>query len=211
VTCTTNPPRFAYVVNRGSNNVSAYTLDVASGALTTITGSPFPAGNMPVAIAVDPTGKYLFVVNQGGSTLSAYLIDRSSGALTGVAGSPFPTGALPSSLVLSPDQSVVFVSNQSDNTVSILGPLSDGALTANFIPTLATGAAPRSLAIDINAHLAASRRRTLSNRARRPALPMRREACRFPWWSTGWVNSSMSPIKDPTTFPRLPSIPQPAP
>lgn len=201
ITCTTNPPRFAYVVNRGSNNISAYTLDVTTGALALIAGSPFAAGKLPVAIAVDPTGKYAYVVNKGDSTISAYLIDRSSGALTAVGGSPFAagtaptavaidstsslvyvtnggagtlsgyaitagsgaltavpgspftTGALPSSLVISPDQSVVFVANQSDDTVSIFGPLSDGGLTPNFGPTLATGTGPVSLAIDITAHL----------------------------------------------------------
>src|SRR5271167_156542 len=36
VTCTTNPPRFAYVANRGSNNVSAYSVDDTTGALTAI-------------------------------------------------------------------------------------------------------------------------------------------------------------------------------
>jgi hypothetical protein len=37
VTCTTNPARFAYVANSGSGNLSAFTVDAASGALTTST------------------------------------------------------------------------------------------------------------------------------------------------------------------------------
>jgi hypothetical protein len=55
VTCTTNPPRFAYVANHGSNNISAYSVDATTGALTAIAGSPFAAGNLPVTIAVDQT------------------------------------------------------------------------------------------------------------------------------------------------------------
>jgi hypothetical protein len=35
---------FAYVANESSNNVSAYTINPTSGALTPVTGSPFGAG-----------------------------------------------------------------------------------------------------------------------------------------------------------------------
>ena len=53
VTCTTNPPRFVYVTNGGSNNISAHSVDATSGALAPIAGSPFAAGNLPVAIYVN--------------------------------------------------------------------------------------------------------------------------------------------------------------
>src|SRR5258708_17234396 len=33
LTCITNPPRFVYVANRGANNVSAFSLNAASGGL----------------------------------------------------------------------------------------------------------------------------------------------------------------------------------
>jgi 6-phosphogluconolactonase (cycloisomerase 2 family) len=33
---------FAYVANQGSNNVSAYSINPATGALTTVVGSPSP-------------------------------------------------------------------------------------------------------------------------------------------------------------------------
>jgi hypothetical protein len=35
---------FAYVANQGSNDVSAYTINATTGALTPVTGSPFAAG-----------------------------------------------------------------------------------------------------------------------------------------------------------------------
>jgi 6-phosphogluconolactonase len=74
VVCTTNPPRFLYVANRGSGNVSGYTIDPASGNLTAIAGSPFAAGGNPVAIAVDPTGAYAYVVNQLSANISAFTL-----------------------------------------------------------------------------------------------------------------------------------------
>jgi hypothetical protein len=45
--------KFAYVVNFSGNNVSGYTIDPMSGALTPITpSSPFATGNGPISIAV---------------------------------------------------------------------------------------------------------------------------------------------------------------
>ncbi|MGH7985387.1 MAG: hypothetical protein ACREQX_03765, partial [Candidatus Binataceae bacterium] len=41
---------FAYVANEGSGNVSAYTIDATTGALTPISGSPFAAGADPISV-----------------------------------------------------------------------------------------------------------------------------------------------------------------
>jgi hypothetical protein len=45
-------PEFAYVANASSNNVSAYTIDSTTGALTAVSGSPFPAGTNPFSVAI---------------------------------------------------------------------------------------------------------------------------------------------------------------
>jgi hypothetical protein len=45
--------KFAYVVNN-FGNVSGYTIDPSTGALTAIAGSPFPAGVAPVSVAITP-------------------------------------------------------------------------------------------------------------------------------------------------------------
>jgi 6-phosphogluconolactonase (cycloisomerase 2 family) len=42
---------FVYVVNFNSNNVSAYTIDASTGALTPVVGSPFAAGQEPSGIS----------------------------------------------------------------------------------------------------------------------------------------------------------------
>jgi DNA-binding beta-propeller fold protein YncE len=109
VTCTTNPPRFLYVANRGSGDVSAYTIDAVSGNLTPVAGSPFATGGSPVAIAVDPTGAYAYVANQSSGTISGFAIDRNSGALTPITGSPFGTPVSPSALAVDPSSSFVYV------------------------------------------------------------------------------------------------------
>src|ERR1700733_3629231 len=148
VTCTTNPPRFVYVANRGSNNVSAYIVDAASGTLAPIAGSPFAVGTLPVAVAVDPTGTYTYVANQTDATISAFTIDRTSGALTAVRGSPFPTGPAPTSVAIDPSSSFVYVTNGNSGTVSAYSINAGGALTALTGSPYAAGTSPSSVAVD---------------------------------------------------------------
>jgi len=47
--------KFAYVVNSGDNTASAFSIDPASGALSSIAGSPFQVGTAPLSIVVDPS------------------------------------------------------------------------------------------------------------------------------------------------------------
>jgi 6-phosphogluconolactonase len=86
----TNPllAQFAYVANATSNNVSGYTINATTGALTAIAGSPFPAGSFPFSVAVDPTGKFAYVANSSSNNVSGYTINATTGALTAIAGSP---------------------------------------------------------------------------------------------------------------------------
>jgi len=57
---------YVYVANKGSNNISAFTLTLASGKLTAIAGSPFSSGGqLPIAFVNDNQKKYLAVINSG--------------------------------------------------------------------------------------------------------------------------------------------------
>ena len=55
--------KFLYVTNAFSSDVSAFQIDPGGGSLAEITGSPYPTGNTPIAVAADPSGKFLFVTN----------------------------------------------------------------------------------------------------------------------------------------------------
>jgi 6-phosphogluconolactonase len=91
--------QFLYAVNIGylpgyGSGVSGYTIDSTSGALTPISGSPFPAGTNLIAVALDPTGTYAYVTNHdssGAGWVSGFAINPTTGVLTPIAGSPFPT------------------------------------------------------------------------------------------------------------------------
>jgi 6-phosphogluconolactonase (cycloisomerase 2 family) len=57
---------YVYVANKGSNNISAFTLTTASGKLTAIAGSPFSSGGqLPIGMVNDNSKKYLAVINSG--------------------------------------------------------------------------------------------------------------------------------------------------
>ncbi len=118
---------FAYVANFGfrSNNVSAYSINGTTGALTPDAGSPFPAGSGPASVTVDATGQFAYVANCGNGCgspgpgdVSAYAINGTTGALTPVAGSPFPAGVQSRSVTVDPTGQFAYVANRSSSDVS---------------------------------------------------------------------------------------------
>ena len=93
VTCAAPSARFIYVPNQASNDISAYSIDATTGALTAVPGSPFAAASSPTIASADPQGRFLYVSGRGSAStppvLSAYAIDASTGVLTALTGSPF--------------------------------------------------------------------------------------------------------------------------
>ena len=138
---TTAPPTFVYVANSASGDVSAYSLDASSGALTAVAGSPFPAGNKPAAVTV--AGGFAYVLNQGSNNICGYAIDTSTGSLTAMAGSPFAVGANP--VQLTAYNGVVYAVNAAGNSVSAFAVSPSGALTPLPGSPYTTGAQPSGL------------------------------------------------------------------
>ena len=80
---------FLYTANFGSNNVSAYVIDSATGALGAVTGSPFATGGVgPSAVAVNSNSSIVYITEQGSHDIAAFGI-FSNGVLQPVTGSPF--------------------------------------------------------------------------------------------------------------------------
>ena len=98
--------------NDGGQSISAFSINQSSGAVTELTGSPFPitgGAGENVQLAIDPTGSYVYVANQAGSgNVSGFSIDPSSGALTQLPNSPFSMG---SGVTQGPTQIVIFNPN----------------------------------------------------------------------------------------------------
>ena len=64
----------------------------ADGSLTSVVGSPFTAGSLPLSVAFSPSGGYLATANAGSTNVSVFAVNQSTGALTQVTGSPFLLG-----------------------------------------------------------------------------------------------------------------------
>jgi hypothetical protein len=58
-------PKFAYVADYQGANISAFTINSTSGALTPVGGSPFATGTSPISVTVDPSGKFVYVRTPG--------------------------------------------------------------------------------------------------------------------------------------------------
>src|SRR6202011_3369540 len=141
--------QFAYVANDGGNNVSGYTIDPITGALTPI--GTFTAGSLPISVAADPSGKFAYVANGSdpNGTVSGYTINPATGALTDIAGSPFPAGSAPRSVAVDPSGKFAYVANSGDNNVSAYSiDSTTGALSQLSISPFAAGSAPLSVAVD---------------------------------------------------------------
>jgi DNA-binding beta-propeller fold protein YncE len=118
--------QFVYVANAGSNSVSAFTICSvvtqnclqADFSLQAVSGSPYPTGDVPGPIAVDPFAKYVYVVDTGASQLSGFRISQVTGSLTAIANTPVPTNSGANSIAIRADGNWIFVSNFNAANVS---------------------------------------------------------------------------------------------
>ena len=161
--------RFVYVINFGTNDVSAYTIDASTGALTQIdcgggiacNGSDFKAGTNPVSVVVYPSGQYAYVANNGDSNVEQYTIG-ADGSLAPMSPATVPTGASPSAVTVDPLGRFVYVTNFGTNDVSAYTiDAGTGALTpidadsgTGGIQNFPAGAGPIGLTLDPGGQLA---------------------------------------------------------
>ena len=124
---------FAYVANSGSNDVSMYTINATTGALTSI--GMIATGTDPVSVAVDPAGEFAYVTNSGSNDVSMYTINATSGTLTPIG--TIAVGSTPNSIAIHPSGKFAYVTNYNSNEVSIYSiEAATGALT--LIGTIGT-------------------------------------------------------------------------
>ncbi len=87
-----------YIARSGKNGgIAVYTIG-AAGFLSSISGSPFAAGQGTFDVVLDSTSKYVYAANRADGSISGYSIG-AGGALTSLSGSPYASGTLVTSLV----------------------------------------------------------------------------------------------------------------
>lgn len=147
----------AYVVNNGTGNISAYSVNSTSGAFTPLAGSPYTTVNLPMSIAIHPSGKFAFVAGLANTIqgqIAAYSIDAISGVLSVIdldpgTGTTLATGKDPYEISIDPSGRFVYVANYTADTVSAYTvDQATGVLTSVGTVASAAGAGPISVAID---------------------------------------------------------------
>jgi len=122
------------------NGVRAFSIS-GMGGLAEIAGSPFPAGNEPLGVSIDLTGRFLYTANFVSNDVSEFSIDVNTGKLLPVPRSPVAVGAFPAKAVVDTFGLYVYVPDLNDNTVRAYSIQQDGSLSAvSGSPFAATGA-----------------------------------------------------------------------
>jgi len=109
--------KFLYVTttDSGAGQIWKYSIDSSTGLIDPSSATSFPAGTLPVWLALDRTGKFLFASDIAAGQVLAFSVDQSSEDLHSVAGSPFTTGVFPNSVLASP--SPIFSMSRASRTM----------------------------------------------------------------------------------------------
>src|SRR5713101_4660352 len=144
-------PRFAYVANGNSNDVSMYTINATTGALTAIAPGTIAAGRFPQAVAVDPSGRFAYVATLEFDAVSMYTINATTGALTSI-GTTVTAGGSAQSVAVDPSGRFAYVAS-ADNDFGFSSLVSmytinatTGVLTS--LGAIDAGITPASVAVD---------------------------------------------------------------
>ena len=144
------------MLNAGSDNVSMYTMDPATGALTSL--GTISSGTRPASVTVDPSGKFAYVGNCGDGPwgygdspfgdVSLCTIDSTTGALASVGTTDSGTGRIcPAGVAVHPVGKFAYAANAQSNNVSMYT-INDITGTLMFIGTITAGTNPSSVTVD---------------------------------------------------------------
>lgn len=147
--------RILYVSNDGTNDISGFSINTTTGALTPVSGSPFATGGFGlygISLAVTPNGKFVYAGNAGSGDISAFSVG-SNGALTPIVGSPFPLGNPPDGIKVSPNGKFLGVALPFSDSVAMFRIGSNGGLTSvpgSPFPQGGTGGADAASSVDMS-------------------------------------------------------------
>ena len=131
--------KYLLVTNTFSNNISVFSIDSGSGAITPVAGSPFYANSGPGEILIPPSGDLVYVTNSGVGTVTGFIFSTSTGELTSV-GAPYFSGAGASGLAVDNTGFFLYVANTSapNNPPTSVGNISGFTINQTQGPTYGT-------------------------------------------------------------------------
>ncbi len=142
-------PRFLHCANKGSDDIHAFTVNAATGALT-FAGQTF-TDDQPTCLAVGPRTRVAVVVAEGSHTVQSFTVSPTNGVLTPTGASVAITGT-PTHVAIDPSGRFAYVVARDGVTVGdgwlmtlAIAPTT-GVLT--LVDTRASGVASRAVAIE---------------------------------------------------------------
>jgi 6-phosphogluconolactonase (cycloisomerase 2 family) len=90
----------------------------ATGSLSQVLPSLFPAGRNPQDLVLTADGAFLYVANQQDDTISAFSVG-AGGSLVQISGSPFPGGSSPRALTIDSAGKFLYIANSSSAKISV--------------------------------------------------------------------------------------------
>ena len=137
---------FVYTANAGGNSVSGFMND-STGALTPVSGSPFPSPGQPFGIAATSDNRFLYVSSFQNALVSVFTINATTGNLSPVTCTPAATtGAQPLKIAITPSGKFLYTSNQAGSVSGFSINTTTGCLTA--ISTTTTDSVARGLTVE---------------------------------------------------------------
>jgi len=152
--------RFVYTANSDDNSVSMFTIDVGTGVLTPTTPpavstlANVSTGNesSPLAVTVDPSGRFAYAVNQDDDTVSMFTIDSATGVLMPTTPATVFTGGSPFGITLDPTGKFAYVPNAYSQPNNFVSEYTVDSVTGVLTPTtqiaVSAGNSPTSVAVD---------------------------------------------------------------
>jgi 6-phosphogluconolactonase (cycloisomerase 2 family) len=150
---------YVYTANTGSNNISGFSINNSTGALSTISSSPFSLANQtPLNIKSSPSNNIMYVSVTGGNAsdnnILSFSVQSTSGALVQV-GSAASSGIQPSSLAIDSSGKAGISTNLTAGSLSTFLIQSNGQMVSSGSSNLNTaGNSPIWVALNSNANFA---------------------------------------------------------
>jgi len=77
-----------YLAEGNTDNLAAYSVDLATSLFSNVSGAPFPSDGNPNGIVVEPSGRFVYVANGDSQTVTEYSINVATQALTKIGTMP---------------------------------------------------------------------------------------------------------------------------
>lgn len=110
-----------------SNNLYTYSVNRTTGAITPL--ATYSAGNAPIELNFDQSGKYVYVTNSTSHDLSIFSFNSSNGSVTSL-GSKSVAAGTPTGTYLHPTLNVLYEIEVIPEQIEVFSIASDGSLTS---------------------------------------------------------------------------------